>query len=557
MKASGATGGLMVDKAGLLAMLTTGPGAIMAPGEETGALNWNFEPAAGAFEYLGAGEALTLTYTLGTADNVDPAGHDVTVTIRGINDAPKPGPIRGSVLNETGRPLLTSGHFEVTDADRNDPPGITITNVSLRGRDHDDIPAPAAFLDMLKMDVKQGQGNGASLTEVDWRFNSGDVVFRSLEAGESLIVDYHMEIADKQGSKVTRLLRIEIRGRNTAPVITDGREPPHVLNPDTPVAETGVIHFVDVDSVSTVTTASKLNMVAEGGGAGPSKAERELVEAGFGYELVTGDGGGVVNWHFDLPEQPFTSLPAGTVVTISIDMTINDGKGGVTSRTVEFSITATGGGEGLSGQHSQPGDSFGDRDEGGHHVFTSGLDGLGEGYNPGMSIFDALNEDSTGSGRDVQGEDYNLFLHDLERNEDSISEAKLFVARPMPPITLQGGKGVDFEVPPGTFISTVGQRNFQLSAQLSNGQSLPQWLHFNPDAGRFIGTAPMGEYVLLEIVVRAKDSYGNETSTTFTMEIPGGQDDELSGAGLPPVQVKKLLSSQLQEAMLSGFTGVN
>jgi VCBS repeat-containing protein len=78
-----------LTKSDLADMFTLTSGDIDADAGDTSNITWTFDPAAGTFDYLKAGETLTITYTI-TADdgNGGTATQDVTITINGANDAP-------------------------------------------------------------------------------------------------------------------------------------------------------------------------------------------------------------------------------------------------------------------------------------------------------------------------------------------------------------------------------------------------------------------------------------------------------------------------------------
>ena len=86
--ATGATTGLALDEAALIALVT--PGAVTkAAGSSAGSVDLSFSAASTAFDYLAKGEVLTLTYTVSIDDGdggVTPKTFVVTVT--GTNDAP-------------------------------------------------------------------------------------------------------------------------------------------------------------------------------------------------------------------------------------------------------------------------------------------------------------------------------------------------------------------------------------------------------------------------------------------------------------------------------------
>ena len=86
--ASGDTTGLALDDAALIVLVT--PGTVTkASGSSSGSVDLDFSAASSAFDYLAAGEQLTLTYTVAIDDGhggVTPQTFVVTVT--GTNDAP-------------------------------------------------------------------------------------------------------------------------------------------------------------------------------------------------------------------------------------------------------------------------------------------------------------------------------------------------------------------------------------------------------------------------------------------------------------------------------------
>ena len=89
---SGATTGLALDKAELIALITPGA-ATKASGSDTGGVTLAFSADPDAFDYLADGEVLTLTYTV-QIDDLDGGQADQTfvVTITGANDAPVANP---------------------------------------------------------------------------------------------------------------------------------------------------------------------------------------------------------------------------------------------------------------------------------------------------------------------------------------------------------------------------------------------------------------------------------------------------------------------------------
>ncbi len=84
--ATGATTGLISNNAALLNMLSVNANVINNT-SETGTITWNFNSASEAFDYLAAGETLTLTYTITATDSQNASDtQQVTITITGTND---------------------------------------------------------------------------------------------------------------------------------------------------------------------------------------------------------------------------------------------------------------------------------------------------------------------------------------------------------------------------------------------------------------------------------------------------------------------------------------
>jgi VCBS repeat-containing protein len=86
--ASGATNGLALDEAALMALIKPGDVA-KAAGSTSGSVDLSFSAASTAFDYLKQGQVLTLKYTVAIDDgDGGVTSRDFVVTITGTNDAP-------------------------------------------------------------------------------------------------------------------------------------------------------------------------------------------------------------------------------------------------------------------------------------------------------------------------------------------------------------------------------------------------------------------------------------------------------------------------------------
>ncbi|MGX5844400.1 VCBS domain-containing protein, partial [Mesorhizobium sp. ArgA1] len=121
----GTLGGL--NSAAVINMLTVSPASLTADSGETHNLTWSFNSSPQAFDFLAAGETLTLTYTI-KADDGHVGGTDtqtVTITIVGTNDAPliTSDPQSGSVSEGDDLPTSAqqaSGQVTFSDVDASD-----------------------------------------------------------------------------------------------------------------------------------------------------------------------------------------------------------------------------------------------------------------------------------------------------------------------------------------------------------------------------------------------------------------------------------------------------
>ena len=104
-------------------MLSVSPASIAANPGDANNLNWSFNSAPQAFDFLAAGESLTLTYTVKAADGhgVDsPDGHRHHRHQRRAGHHRWRRGQRRQTLAETNAALSTSGTLTVTDADLSD-----------------------------------------------------------------------------------------------------------------------------------------------------------------------------------------------------------------------------------------------------------------------------------------------------------------------------------------------------------------------------------------------------------------------------------------------------
>jgi VCBS repeat-containing protein len=120
------------DAATLLTLLHP-TGVTKAAGSSQGVINATFSAFEQTFDYLWAGETVTLTYTLQVADGHGGTGtQTVKVTATGTNDGPviSGGLVIASVQEDAGAGSRASGQLTVTDPDLSDTETWTVVGGS-------------------------------------------------------------------------------------------------------------------------------------------------------------------------------------------------------------------------------------------------------------------------------------------------------------------------------------------------------------------------------------------------------------------------------------------
>ncbi|MBU2702175.1 filamentous hemagglutinin family protein [Sporomusaceae bacterium BoRhaA] len=100
----------------------------------------------------------------------------------------------------------------------------------------------------------------------------------------------------------------------------------------------------------------------------------------------------------------------------------------------------------------------------------------------------------------------------------------LTVVLPKADIVVPNGRQIDVTVPRDTLPLT--DETMQLTALQSNGQPLPSWLSFDPQAVRFYGQPPTGFSGTIHVRITMRDTRGNETSAVFKLIIGTAANDQ-------------------------------
>jgi fibronectin-binding autotransporter adhesin len=207
---------------------------VPTPGNNNnGSATWTYSVGDSAFDFLAAGETLTLTYTAEVDSNYLPNNlatfSTFTITITGTNDAPviTTGPQTiafAGGINIPGGDLTTNvpthGTLDFTDADLTDTHTVStkLTAMSLSGATVP--PAPLAiFENALSASIatdSSGTGNGT----IDWKLADLPVYLADfIPNGQTLTLTYTVTLTDSQGAPTTQNVIVNITGTGTPAVV--------------------------------------------------------------------------------------------------------------------------------------------------------------------------------------------------------------------------------------------------------------------------------------------------------------------------------------------------
>ena len=349
--------------------------------KNTGTATWTYSVPDGAFDFLAAGETLTLTY-LARVDNNFAANNEITfktftITITGTNDAPTVATSGGTVIERdgTGNTAIDtiSGTVTFTDTDLTDRPVVSAalsTTEPFRYLDAQGhnvtatlTPAQLAAIAAVKvpLSVVQGGGNGHN-GSATWTYSIADHAFDFLAKGETLILNYVIKVDDGHGGVVYTPVSISINGAdvtvigtNDVPTIATTDDAfAELSNPDqpnptgspTPDTASGTITFTDVDLTDRpVVSAAYTSYTYIDASQNPlSLTAQQLADVAVALGVTQAPGNtnnGSANWTYNVADGKFDFLAVGEILTLTYTATIDDGHGGVITKPFTITITGT------------------------------------------------------------------------------------------------------------------------------------------------------------------------------------------------------------------------
>ena len=260
--------------------------------------NWTYalNNSLAAVQALGAGKTLTDTREVTTADGTKAS---VVITIKGTNDVPTLGTGVSALTedaNVSAGKLSTSGSVSILDKDT----------------DESSFQANAVY-----------NGTGTALgtlvfnTNGSYSYSVDNSRVQYLQAGEKLLEQY--TVTSKDGSASTTIT-ITITGANDAPTLSGAVT--GSVKEDVTTSVSGKLTVTDVDVKDTHT------WTVNNSGKGQ-------------YGSFTVDATGKWTYVLDNASTKVQALTEGQKVTDTINVTVDDGKGGTAVKTITVDITGT------------------------------------------------------------------------------------------------------------------------------------------------------------------------------------------------------------------------
>ncbi|MBR0973292.1 beta strand repeat-containing protein [Bradyrhizobium japonicum] len=308
-------------------------------GTGTGSIDWNFAIADQDLDYLAFNETLTVNYDIKVADGSTSSTQTVSVVITGANDGPvmtsgpgsaslseQPG-VTGSQSPDTTSPVPT-GTLGFNDVDLADTHSVSVVvDSAVWSANSFAIPGQTLVDLQSALSTVLNDSTGTGIGGIDWTFSIADADLDFLSVGETLTVQYDVNVWDGF-TNATQIVTVTIDGAADPLVLT----PVAVAISDTDGPDAGVAlatgALFDVNQpvdLSTPRTVTEVNGSAANVGHSVAGAHGTLVlnaDGSYGY----------------VADSSVDALHAGDDVTDQFTFTVDDGQGNLASTTLTFDI---------------------------------------------------------------------------------------------------------------------------------------------------------------------------------------------------------------------------
>lgn len=324
-----------------------------------GEIGWSFGLPDRNFDFLAAGETLSISYDITVTDsNGLSSSQPVTIVVIGTNDTPTidmaHSTLAGAISelpNVTGRSVIdsTSGVIAFSEPDLNDRPTTAIDtgHQTVAWQDNSHVFALSAsqiamFAQAFQLNPEVGNTNAG---KIDWSFGIIDKLIDFLGIGERVTVTTPVVVDDHQGGVIAQDVVVTVNGVNDNPIATpdsngitkglklsvatsagvlandtdpDVHDQGHLVVSAVNGAAVGVGHGVQGTYGSLTLNADGSYVYTANQGALPSQIAAQDI---FSYTVSDGHGGTAFSNLDVVVLDPSASYQAGT------DTTLNGGNG--------------------------------------------------------------------------------------------------------------------------------------------------------------------------------------------------------------------------------------
>ncbi|HJE24710.1 MAG TPA: VCBS domain-containing protein [Methylorubrum populi] len=334
--------------------------AVVTEAGGAGSIAVTFSAPDKAFDFLAAGESLTVTYSVRVDD-----GHQgistqpVTFTVFGTNDAPVVSGTAGftasasEAADATGQATVVtaSATFSFTDLDRSDThtvaaPVLKANSITWLKADQTSggtisQQLETALANALTVSLAADSTNGAT-GKVDWSVALQDKQLDFLAVGETLRATYTITVSDGHGGTFQRDVVATFTGSNDRPTLAaiPGATYTDTSAADQFEAKAGTLVTSDADTHHGATFG------ITGGAADTSRSgfdlSKAVIEGGVTYGTVYLSSG-TGEYVFVPSDTAINGLLPDQIKSLSVTFTVNDGSGATNATaSAEFAISLTG-----------------------------------------------------------------------------------------------------------------------------------------------------------------------------------------------------------------------
>jgi VCBS repeat-containing protein len=381
------TGTLTVEQLAAIKAVEVPLDVVQDPnGKNTGQATWTYTIADGAFDFLAAGETVTLTYLARVDNNYTPSNETTfvpfTIVITGTNDRPTLSATGGTLTERigTGNTAVdtVTGSVTFADADLTDRPVVSAaisTTDPFRYYDAEgnDVTATLTPVQLaairaveVPLSVVQAAGNTHN-GSASWTYSIADSKFDFIAKGETLTLNYVAQVDDGHGGVVSTPITVSIHGADV--VVTGTNDVPTIattsaafaefsnLNQPNPTGSTalhtayGTISFTDVDltdrPVASVAFTAFTYLNAYHVNVTSQLTAKQLAAISAVDEPLTvvqspgNTNDGSAGWSYSAADDAFDFLAYGEILTLTYTATVDDGHGGVVTKPITVTVTGS------------------------------------------------------------------------------------------------------------------------------------------------------------------------------------------------------------------------